>query len=78
MPFWKNMLKNSKIDEEIKKYFPEAQIEIIPEVLNGAVLTCIEGIKNIDNNYPQSLMIVIICFIVHLFIIIVMMINYLM
>lgn len=48
----KEHIEKFKIDEEIKKYFPEAQIEIIPEVLNGAVLTCIEGVKSVDNEYP--------------------------
>ena len=41
-----------QIDAEIKKYFPDAKIEVIPKVLNGAVLTCLEGIKNIDDNAP--------------------------
>ena len=40
------------IDKHILDYFPEAKVEIIPEVLNGAVLTCIEGIRNINNNNP--------------------------
>jgi len=40
------------IDKQILNYFPEAKIEIIPEVLNGAVLTCIEGIRNINNDKP--------------------------
>lgn len=35
------------IDNEIKKYFPEAIIHVIPEVLNGAVLTCLEGVKEV-------------------------------
>ncbi len=41
-----------KIDDEIKKYFSNAKIVIIPKLLNGAVLTCIEGIKNIDDDEP--------------------------
>ena len=40
------------IDGEILKYFPEAKIEVIPEVLNGAVLTCKEGVQGIDDNLP--------------------------
>ncbi|WP_252254639.1 sugar phosphate nucleotidyltransferase [Clostridium sp. ZBS12] len=40
------------IDKEILSYFPEAKIETIQKVLNGAVLTCIEGLKNIKNNKP--------------------------
>ncbi len=41
-----------KIDEVIKKYFKDANIVVIPEVLKGAVLTCIEGIKNINDDLP--------------------------
>lgn len=35
------------IDKEILNYFPDAKIEVIPEVLPGAVLTCMAGVKNI-------------------------------
>lgn len=38
------------IDEQIKKYYPAAKIAVIPEVLNGAVLTCREGIKNLTDD----------------------------
>lgn len=41
-----------KIDQVILKYFPEARITMIPQVLNGAVLTCLEGVKDLDDNYP--------------------------
>ena len=37
---------------EIHKFFPDAHIHIIPEVLNGAVLTCMEGVKGIQDEYP--------------------------
>lgn len=40
------------IDTEIKKYFPEAKIVIIPEILNGAVLTCMNGVKEISDDLP--------------------------
>lgn len=40
------------ICEKIKYFFPEAKIHIIPKVLNGAVLTCLEGIKEIENDFP--------------------------
>ncbi|MFW2487159.1 sugar phosphate nucleotidyltransferase [Clostridium chromiireducens] len=45
-------IERFSIDKEIMRYFPEAKIKVIPEVLNGAVLTCIEGIKDINNGYP--------------------------
>jgi hypothetical protein len=41
-----------KIDEVIKKYFPDAKIVVIPQILKGAVLTCVEGIKEINDNLP--------------------------
>lgn len=41
-----------KIDEKIKEFFPEAKIVVIPEILNGAVLTCMEGIKEINDELP--------------------------
>lgn len=37
------------IDTEIRKYYPLSNIVVIPEVLNGAVLTCLEGIKKIKD-----------------------------
>lgn len=40
------------IDKEIKKYYPQSKLEIIPEVLAGAVLTCKEGLKNIHDDNP--------------------------
>lgn len=41
-----------KLDQAIKKYYPDAMIHIIPKVLNGAVLTCMEGVKGITDNLP--------------------------
>lgn len=45
-------IDNFAIDKEILYYFPEAKIHVLKEVLNGAVLTCIEGIKYIENERP--------------------------
>ena len=45
-------IKEFKIDEKIKQYFPNAKIVVIPEILNGAVLTCMEGIKEINDDLP--------------------------
>ena len=45
-------VKNNMIDKEIKKYFPNSNIIVIEKILNGALLTCLEGIKNIDDNLP--------------------------
>ncbi len=40
------------ISDEIKKYYPEAQVVILDKLLNGAVLTCREAAKVIDNDLP--------------------------
>lgn len=41
-----------KIDKCIEFFYPEAIIIVIPKVLNGAVLTCCEGIKNLNDDLP--------------------------
>lgn len=41
-----------RIDEVIKKYFPTAKIVVIPKVLPGAVMTCLAGIQEIDDELP--------------------------
>lgn len=41
-----------KIVEVIYKYFPDAFIEVIPKILNGAVLTCNEGVNHINDDLP--------------------------
>ena len=48
----KKHIEEFKIDEKIKELFPEAKIVIIPELLNGAVLTCINGINEINDDLP--------------------------
>lgn len=40
------------IDKEIKKFYPDAKIQVIDHVLNGAVLTCCEGIKAVEDKLP--------------------------
>ena len=40
------------IDERILQYYPEAKIQVIPQVLNGAVLTCCEGAKAVEDDMP--------------------------
>jgi len=48
----KDHVERFSIDREIKKYAPEARIVTLDHVLNGAVLTSIEGAKTIDNDLP--------------------------
>lgn len=43
---------NFHIDSEIRKYYPNADICVIPQLLNGAVLTCLEGVKRINDSSP--------------------------
>lgn len=38
------------IDKRIREYYPDAKIQVIPKVLNGAVLTCLEGLKAVGDN----------------------------
>lgn len=40
------------INKKIQDFYPDAIIRVIPEVLNGAVLTCLEGIKEINDDAP--------------------------
>lgn len=40
------------IDRVIRQYYPNAIIHCIPEVLNGAVLTCLEGVREISDTQP--------------------------
>ena len=40
------------IDKEIQKYYPNAVIQVLPHVLNGAVLTCCEGVKAVNDDLP--------------------------
>lgn len=40
------------IDSEILKWFPDAEIVAIPHLLPGAVMTCLEGLRNIHDDQP--------------------------
>lgn len=40
------------IDAEIRKYFPEARIHVLPEVTQGAVITALKGCEDIDDQFP--------------------------
>lgn len=40
------------IDKEIKKYYPQSKLEVIPGVLAGAVLTCKAGLNGISDDNP--------------------------
>lgn len=48
----KQHIDEFKISEIIKTYYPNSKIVVIPEILNGAVLTCMEGVKEINDDAP--------------------------
>ena len=41
-----------QLDSKILEYYPEAVIHVIPDVLNGAALTCLEGVAGITDQKP--------------------------
>lgn len=48
----KEHIEKFTIDQRIKEFYPDARINVIPEVLPGAVLTCKAGVINIENDKP--------------------------
>ena len=48
----KEHVEKYRIDERIKSFYPDAVIVVIPEVLKGAVLTCCEGIRYMEDENP--------------------------
>ena len=45
-------INEHQIDKAIYNFFPEAKIKIIPEILPGAVCTCLKGIEDITDDNP--------------------------
>ena len=45
-------VKKYSLDKKILEFFPNAKIVKLNHVLNGPVLTCLEGVKNINDDYP--------------------------
>ena len=41
-----------EIDQRIREFYPEAVIHVLDHVLDGAVLTCLEGVKGIEDDLP--------------------------
>lgn len=48
----KEHIEKYRIDTEIKNIYPNAKLQVIPEVLNGAVLSCCEGLKQVNDDLP--------------------------
>lgn len=40
------------VDKEIKDLFPLARIHVLPDVTEGAVITCMKGVEQIDDDFP--------------------------
>lgn len=40
------------IDKRIREYYPEGKIHVIPQMLNGAVLTCQAGVEEVNDSLP--------------------------
>ena len=45
-------IDNYGIDKEIRKLFPEARLHVLPDVTEGAVITCLKGIEEIHDDLP--------------------------
>lgn len=48
----KEHIEGFAINEIIHSFYPEANIVVLDHVLNGAVLTCVEGVKHITDERP--------------------------
>lgn len=48
----KEHIEQFSINKEILKYFPQAIIEVLPHILDGPVLTCLAGIKEMNDDLP--------------------------
>lgn len=45
------------LDKEVLKYFPQAQIAVLPHQLNGPVLTCTNGLSQVEIAPDEALLI---------------------
>ena len=48
----KEHVERFDIDKSIRQYYPDAYLCILEHVLNGAVLTCLEGVNTIKDTNP--------------------------
>lgn len=48
---------NFGLDKEVLKYFPDAQIAVLPYQLNGPVLTCLNGLSKVNIAEDEALLI---------------------
>ena len=45
-------VRDFHIDSEIRRYFPEAGLRVLPDVTEGAAITCLRGVEGIPNCAP--------------------------
>lgn len=45
-------VEQHRIDKLIYRYFPEARVIVLPEILPGPVYTCLEGVRDIEDDVP--------------------------
>lgn len=50
-------IDNFGLDKEVLKYFPDAQIAVLPYQLNGPVLTCLNGLSKVETSDDEALLI---------------------
>ena len=50
-------IDNFGLDKEVLKYFPDAQIAVLPHQLNGPVLTCLTGLSQVELAPDEALLI---------------------
>ena len=48
----KEHVEKFNIDKKILEYYKDANIIVLDHVLNGPVLTCLEGIKTVQDDFP--------------------------
>lgn len=48
----KRHVNEFQINEKIHRYFPEAQIKELPEILPGPVYTALEGVRDLQDDVP--------------------------
>lgn len=45
-------VSNFAIDRAVRKYYPDAKVRVLDEVLDGPVFTTMEGVSGIDDDAP--------------------------
>ena len=48
----KQHIEQFNLDKKVKEFYPDARIEVLPEVLPGPVFTSLKGVSGIEDNLP--------------------------